>query len=213
MFFDGKCIIECFRVIELSRHHYPWISHFFLLLDSFPHLRSGWKWDFVKRVGRICLLNVDDRFSKSRKEKPLIRWSIGSFRSLSRFRLCVFLLILFRSLSRVRLCVFFLIFHPISLDCNLESYIRLVLDFILNFSLFVIYFLCKFYSLIFPRILIQIVWFFILWIFLWVLFPNLSKFLISHLNSLSDFIEFQRIPQKYFNYLWIWPLFTSILLD
>ena len=49
--------------------------------------------------------------------------------------------------------------------------------------------------MIYPRILIQIQWFFILWIRFQVFFPNISIFLISHHDSSSDLIKFQKIIQ------------------
>ena len=72
----------------------------------------------------------------------------------------------------------------------------IILDFILNFSLFAINFLSNLCSLISPWILIPIKWFLILWICLWVIFLNLWKSLISQLNLLSDLIEFQRVLQN-----------------
>ena len=63
-------------------------------------------------------------------------------------------------------------------------------------------------SLISPRLLIQIEWFLIPWIDLWVIF--LKPPLISHLNSSSNLINFQKISWKYLNSLWIRPLFTII---
>ena len=42
---------------------------------------------------------------------------------------------------------------------------------------------------------------------------NLSIFLISHHNSLSNLIEFQKISQNSIIYPWIQPLFTTILLN
>ena len=48
------------RAKELFSHLNPWISHFLLLLDSFLHPRSSFKWDFVKRIRRLHLLNADN---------------------------------------------------------------------------------------------------------------------------------------------------------
>ena len=62
-------------------------------------------------------------------------------------------------------------------------------------------------------ILIQILWFLIPWISFQVFFPNISIFLISHHDSSSDLIEFQKIIWKYHISLWNRPLFTTILLN
>ena len=53
----------------------------------------------------------------------------------------------------------------------------------------------------------------ILWICFGVLFLKTLKSLISHLNYSSDFMEFQKNLKKYPNSLWIWPLFTNILVN
>ena len=56
-----------------------------------------------------------------------------------------------------------------------------------------------------------IAWLLIHWILLGVIFVKISNSLISHLNSLSDLIQFEEVPKKYLNSPWIWPLFTTIL--
>ena len=89
---------------------------------------------------------------KSRNEKPMIWWSIESFRAW----------------HLVRLCVFLLIFSLVSFSLN-----HRLVEFLINFwfslsSLTFVY--PNFCSLISSRISFQIKWFFILWIFLGVLF-------------------------------------------
>ena len=54
----GKEHSRMFWAIKLFRYLNPWISSFLLLLDSFPRPKSVWKWDFIERIGRICLLNT-----------------------------------------------------------------------------------------------------------------------------------------------------------
>ena len=69
------------------------------------------------------------------------------------------------------------------------------------------------HSMISPRILIQIQWFLFPWIHLRVLFPKISKPLISIHISSSNLIKFKKIIWNYPNSLWIRPLFTTIPLN
>ena len=64
-----------------------------------------------------------------------------------------------------------------------------------------------------PRILIQIQWFLIPWLCFQVLFPKILIFLISHHDSSSDLIKFQKIIWNYPISPWKRPLFTTILLN
>ena len=55
---------------KILKHLNPWISWFPHLLDQFRRLRSVWKWDFVKSIGRYCFLNVDDHLQNHRMKSP-----------------------------------------------------------------------------------------------------------------------------------------------
>ena len=74
----------------------------------------------MKRIARIFFLNRDDHLRNSGIKSLSSSQSIGSFRAL----------------SRVRIHVFFLISLPIKSDFIFESQIKIILDLILDFSLF-----------------------------------------------------------------------------
>ena len=69
-----------FWVIELLRYLNSWISCFLPLLDSFLYPRSGWKWDFVERIGRFYLLNSEFVFEimEWKAFNSMINWIISS---------------------------------------------------------------------------------------------------------------------------------------
>ena len=60
MFFNDVNHSWVLQVIELSRHHNPWISFFKSLLDSFMRPWSVWKIDFPETIGRNRFLNANN---------------------------------------------------------------------------------------------------------------------------------------------------------